>query len=440
MHASHAEHAPRDSQAREAVVRRVALASMLGTILEWYDFFLYGFTAARVFGKLFFPGYSSLAATLASFGTLAVGFVARPLGGVLFGHFGDRIGRKRMLVITISVMGGSSFLIGVLPGFEAIGIAAPVLLTLLRFLQGIGLGGEWGGAVLLAIEHAPARRQGFYGSLVQLGAGIGLALATSILMGSSALLDQHAFLEWGWRIPFLFSILLLAIGLYIRLRVEESPAFRRMQQSGNVIRMPIVELLREYPREIACTTALYLGGITVPFYTVWVFLIYYSTAILHLGRTQVLLGVVVNNVLLLAATLGGGAISDRVGRRAPYLTAVVVLALAAFPFFWIADRGDVHWVWLAMFLFGAPQWLAWGVLPALFAEYFPTNLRYTGISLGSQLATIIGGFVPLFATATLGKFGTWPVSVLVVVCEFLAILTLVRMKPGDSAVLSAEGA
>ncbi|HUI98871.1 MAG TPA: MFS transporter [Usitatibacter sp.] len=433
-------HAPGEWQ-DEGVVRKVAVASMLGTILEWYDFFLYGFTAALVFGKLFFPTYSALAATLASFGTLAVGFVARPLGGILFGHFGDRLGRKRMLVITISVMGGSSFLIGVLPGFEAVGIAAPVLLTLLRFLQGIGLGGEWGGAVLLAIEHSPSRKQGFYGSLVQLGAGIGLALATAILMGSSAFLDQRAFLAWGWRIPFLCSILLLAIGLYIRLKVEETPAFRRMQQSGNVIRVPIVALLRDYPREIACTTALYLGGITVPFYTVWVFLIYYSTAILHLGRTQVLLGVVINNVLLLAATLGGGAISDRIGRRAPYLASVVALALAAFPFFWVAGRGGVHWVWLAMFMFGAPQWLAWGVLPALFAEYFPTNLRYTGISLGSQLATIIGGFVPLFAAATLSKLGTWPVSMLVVVCEVFAIVTLVRMKPGGNvAALSAETA
>ncbi len=433
--------APRVWQDDEGVVRKVAIASMLGTILEWYDFFLYGFTAALVFGKLFFPTYSALSATLASFGTLAVGFIARPLGGILFGHFGDRLGRKRMLVITISVMGGSSFLIGTLPDFETIGIAAPILLTLLRFLQGIGLGGEWGGAVLLAIEHAPSRKQGFYGSLVQLGAGIGLALATSILMGSSALLDQRAFLEWGWRIPFLFSILLLAIGLYIRLKVEETPAFRRMQQSGTVIRVPIVALLRDYPREIACTTALYLGGITVPFYTVWVFLIYYSTAILHLGRTEVLLGVVINNVLLLAATLGGGALSDRIGRRPPFLASVVALALAAFPFFWVADRGGVHWVWLAMFMFGAPQWFAWGVLPALFAEHFPTNLRYTGISLGSQLATIIGGFVPLFATVAFTKFGTWPVSMLVVVCELLAIITLVRMRPTDSAaVLSAEGA
>jgi MFS family permease len=433
-------HAARESR-DEGVVRKVAIASMLGTILEWYDFFLYGFTAALVFGKLFFPTYSALAATLAAFGTLAVGFVARPLGGILFGHFGDRLGRKRMLVITISVMGGSSFLIGVLPGFDAIGLAAPVLLTLLRFLQGIGLGGEWGGAVLLAIEHSPRRKQGYYGSLVQLGAGIGLALATAILMGSSAFLDQRAFLAWGWRIPFLCSILLLAIGLYIRLKVEETPEFRRMQQSGNVIRMPIVALLRGYPREIACTTALYLGGITVPFYTVWVFLIYYSTAVLHFGRTEVLLGVVINNVLLLAATLGGGAISDRIGRRAPYLASVVALAVVAFPFFWVAGRGDVGWVWLAMFMFGAPQWLAWGVLPALFAEYFPTNLRYTGISLGSQLATIIGGFVPLFATATLAKFGTWPVSLLVVACEVLAIVTLIRMKPGESAAaLSAESA
>ncbi len=434
-------HVSRESKPDETVVRRVAFASMLGTILEWYDFFLYGFTAALVFGKLFFPTYSPLAGTLASFGTLAIGFVARPLGGILFGHFGDRLGRKRMLVITISVMGGASFLIGLLPGFDTIGIAAPVLLTLLRFLQGIGLGGEWGGAVLLAIEHSPRHRQGFYGSVVQLGAGIGLALATAILMGSSALLDQGAFLAWGWRIPFLASIVLLAVGLYIRLRVEETPAFRAMQQSGKVVRLPILELLRRHPREIASTTALYLGGITVPFYTVWVFLIYYATTVLHVGRTQVLLGVVINNVLLLAATLAGGALSDRVGRRLPFMASVTVLAIAAFPFFWVANQAQPHWIWVAMFMFGAPQWFAWGVLPALFAEYFPANLRYTGISLGSQLATIIGGFVPFFAAATLPTLGTWPVSTLVVVSELLAIVALVRMRAARvTAAIGAETA
>lgn len=416
------------SAANEAAVRRVAVASMLGTILEWYDFFLYGFAAALVFGKLFFPTYSALAGTLASFGTLAVGFVARPLGGILFGHFGDRIGRKATLIITISVMGGASFLIGVLPSFESVGVWAPILLTGLRFLQGIGLGGEWGGAVLLAIEHAPKRRAGFYGSIVQLGAGIGLALATAILFGSSLLLSQQAFMTWGWRVPFLASIVLLGIGLYIRLKVEESPAFKTMKQAGEVVPFPLGRVLREYPKEVVYTTALYLGGITVPFYTVWVFLTYYATSVLHVSRTAVLLGIVVTNVILLAATLYGGFISDRVGRRGPLLVGVTLFAILAFPFFWVANLGEVKWVWVAMFLFGAPQWFVWGLLPALFAEYFPTNLRFTGISLGSQMATIIGGFVPLFATVAINRVGTWPVSLLVIVCELFAIGALLGMR------------
>lgn len=416
------------SAANEAAVRRVAVASMLGTILEWYDFFLYGFAAALVFGKLFFPTYSALAGTLASFGTLAVGFVARPLGGILFGHFGDRIGRKATLIITISVMGGASFLIGVLPSFESVGVWAPILLTGLRFLQGIGLGGEWGGAVLLAIEHAPKRRAGFYGSIVQLGAGIGLALATAILFGSSLLLSQQAFMTWGWRVPFLASIVLLGIGLYIRLKVEESPAFKTMKQAGEVVPFPLGRVLREYPKEVVYTTALYLGGITVPFYTVWVFLTYYATSVLHVSRTAVLLAIVVTNVILLAATLYGGFISDRVGRRGPLLVGVTLFAILAFPFFWVANLGEVKWVWVAMFLFGAPQWFVWGLLPALFAEYFPTNLRFTGISLGSQMATIIGGFVPLFATVAINRVGTWPVSLLVIVCELFAIGALLGMR------------
>lgn len=419
----------------DAAVRRVAVASMLGTILEWYDFFLYGFTAALVFGTLFFPTYSALAGTLASFGTLAVGFVARPLGGILFGHFGDRIGRKATLIVTISVMGGASFLIGLLPPFASIGVWAPILLTVLRFLQGIGLGGEWGGAVLLAIEHAPEGRTGFYGSIVQLGAGIGLALATTILFGSSVLLDQQAFVNWGWRVPFLASIVLLGIGLYIRLRVEESPVFSRMKRAGEVVRFPLGKLIREFPKEVTYTTALYLGGITVPFYTVWVFLTYYATSLLHVSRTAVLLGIVVTNVVLLAATLFGGHLSDRVGRRVPLLIGIALFAILAFPFFWVANLGEAAWIWVAMLLFGAPQWFVWGILPALFAEYFPTNLRFTGISLGSQAATIIGGFVPLFATVAVNRVGTWPVSLLIIVCEVFALTALLGMKrswvPGD---------
>ncbi|HEX2654920.1 MAG TPA: MFS transporter, partial [Xanthobacteraceae bacterium] len=262
---------------------RVATASMAGTVLEWYDFFLYGFTAALVFGKLFFPTYSPLAGTLASFGTLAIGFVARPLGGILFGHFGDRIGRKTALVLTISIMGGSSFLIGLIPTYETIGIAAPVLLTLLRFMQGIALGGEWGGAVLMTLEYAPENKRGFYGSVVQLGAVLGLALATLILFIGS-MLPGDAFYTWGWRIPFLVSIVLLVVGLYIRLSVEETPAFQQVRAKGEVVKVPITEVLRHHLKQVLVTTALYLGGVTVPFYTVWVFLVYYSTSVVRIYR------------------------------------------------------------------------------------------------------------------------------------------------------------
>jgi MFS family permease len=397
-------------------------------VLEWYDFFLYGFTAALVFGKLFFPTYSPIAGTMASFGTFAVGFVARPLGGVLFGHFGDRLGRKAALILTISIMGGSSFLIGLIPTYGSIGIAAPILLTVLRFLQGIGLGGEWGGAVLMTLEYAPEKRRGFYGSIVQLGAVLGLALSVSILFIGSVL-PGNEFLVWGWRIPFLVSVVLLAVGLYIRLNVAETPAFKKIQQSGAIVRLPIAEVLRKSPVEIFATTALYLGGVTVPFYTVWVFLVYYSTAIVHVDRSMVLLGVAVVNVILLAATILGGLLSDRIGRRPMFFVGTLLMGLLAFPLFWMTAHGTAHWVWLAMLMFGTPFWFTWGILPSYFFDYFPAHVRYTGISLGSQAATIIGGLVPFFATAMLAHSGTWPVSALVVATEVLAIFAVVVLVP-----------
>jgi MHS family shikimate/dehydroshikimate transporter-like MFS transporter len=221
-------------KAGQLSVTRVATASMAGAVLEWYDFFLYGFAAALVFGKLFFPTYSPFAGTLASFGTFAVGFVARPLGGILFGHFGDRIGRKTALVMTISMMGGSSFLIGLIPSYGSIGVAAPILLVVLRFMQGIALGGEWGGSILMTLEYWPPLRRGFFGSVVQLGTAIGLTLATVILFAGSTL-PGSAFFVWGWRVPFLVSIVLLGVGLYIRLNVEETPAFKTIRAMGQVV-------------------------------------------------------------------------------------------------------------------------------------------------------------------------------------------------------------
>jgi MFS transporter, MHS family, shikimate and dehydroshikimate transport protein len=408
-----------NSQMKGVSLARVATASMSGTVLEWYDFFLYGFTAALVFGKQFFPTYSPLAGTLAAFGTLAVGFVARPIGGILFGHFGDRIGRKGALILTILIMGGSSFLIGLIPNYETIGIAAPIALTVLRFLQGIGLGGEWGGAVLMTLEYAPEQKRGFYGSVVQIGAVLGLALATLILLLGSLLSGQQ-FFAWGWRVPFLASIVLLFVGLYIRLTVEETPDFKRIRESGDLVKLPIGEVLRRRSREVLVTTLLYLGGITVPFYTIWVFLIYYSTAIVHINRTAVLLGVVINNFVLIAATVLGGLMSDRFGRRSMFLCGVLLMGILVYPLFWLTSLAQEHLLWLAMFIFGAPFWFVWGTLPAYFYEFFPAQVRYTGISVGSQAATIIGGLVPFFATALLPIAGIWPVILLVIVTCIIA--------------------
>ncbi|BAO93156.1 MFS transporter [Caballeronia cordobensis] len=411
---------------------RVSTASMVGTIMEWYDFFLYGFTAALVFGQLFFPSYSAVAGTLASFGTLAVGFVARPLGGVIFGHFGDRIGRKTMLITTLTLMGGATFAIGLLPTYSSIGIWSPILLTLCRFLQGIALGGEWGGAVLMAVEYSPANRRGFYGSIVQMGATIGLSAATAVLFAASYLLSKETFLAWGWRIPFLLSIVMLVSGLYIRMKVTETPAFRKVQAAGKIAKFPVVEVFQNHPGAVMYTAFIYLGAITVPFYTVWVFLTYYATSVLKLDRSMILLGVFIINVALTLLIVGAGALSDRIGRKKMFATGFLFLAAIAFPLFTIANLGTVGWIWLSMLLMAAPLWVMWGALPAYFTEIFPEQLRYTGISLGSQIATIVGGLVPLFATAVLPLYGTWPISVLIIFMEILGIGGLIALDRRQS--------
>lgn len=407
---------------------QVAVASMVGTVMEWYDFFLYVFVAALVFGPLFFPSYSTEAGALASFATLAVGYVSRPLGGVLCGHFGDRVGRKGMLIATLSLMGGATFAIGLLPTYNSIGIWAPILLTTCRFLQGVALGGEWGGAVLVAVEYAPSDRRGFFGGIVQTGATIGLALATAVLFAASYLLPKEAFLEWGWRVPFLVSIVMLISGLYIRLKITETPAFRKIQKEGAISKLPVRDVLRDHWKTVLCTALIYLAGINVPFYTVWGFLLYYGTAILKVDRSQLLLGVVVINLVLTYVVVLGGRLSDVKGRSYPFALGFTVITALAFPFFWMVETRDILWIWAAMLLLAGPFWLMWGAMPVYFAEVFPAQLRYTGISLGSQVATIIGGFVPLFATAMQPKFGTWPISAFLMTVEILGLIALMTLR------------
>jgi MHS family shikimate/dehydroshikimate transporter-like MFS transporter len=423
------EHLTQKDIQEDVSLRRVATASMAGTVLEWYDFFLYGFAAVLVFPELFFPAFDPLVSRLAALATFLVGFIARPLGGVVFGHFGDRIGRKAMLIITIAVMGGGSFLIGCVPTYQSIGVAAPILLVVLRFVQGLGLGGEWGGAVLMTVEYSPPDRKGFWGSIVQVGSPAGQALAVTVLFGASLLLSEDAFLSWGWRVPFLLSAVLLVLGLYIRLKIVETPAFRKIQQEATIVRLPIVEAIRRHPKALLRTLLTYVGGITVPFYITWVYLVGYLTMEVEVNRTSVLFGVVIANVLLIVATVAGGALSDRVGRRPVCIGSLLLVALFAFPTFWIADLGGPIAAFFAMLLLGFPVWFIWGALPAFFSELFPTQIRYSGMSLGAQAATIIGGLTPIYATAIVPAVGsTWPVSVFAIFWGLLGAATVYFTK------------
>ncbi|OBJ15091.1 MFS transporter [Mycobacterium sp. 1245801.1] len=397
-------------------MRRVALASLAGSVLEWYDFFLYGFAATLVFGPLFFPRASSTAGVLAALGTFAVGFVARPLGGVLFGHLGDRLGRKKMLVATLLIMGIPSFLIGLLPSYAAIGWAAPALLVLLRFLQGVGLGGEWAGAVLVVTETSPQHRSGFWGSLVQTGSAVGQGLATGSLFILASTLSEHSFVTWGWRVPFLFGLALGVVGLFIRLRVIESPEFTALRRSGELSPFPLREAVRQHGRTMLICFAVYLGGVTVPFFIETVFLTGYGTKTLGLPSSSVLLGIsAVHVTVFWALTVLGGWLADRYG--ADKVIRGGLLALLTLPaaglLAVLAASATLPSLLTTEVLIGAPLWVVWGALPKYLAESFPARVRYTGMSLSGQSSTIIGGLIPLLLTSVVAHYGgaLWPVAV-----------------------------
>jgi MHS family shikimate/dehydroshikimate transporter-like MFS transporter len=395
-------------------IRMVALASFAGTTIEWYDFFLYGTAAALVFNKVFFPTFAPLTGTLAAYGTYAVGFVARPLGGVIIGHFGDRIGRKSMLVLTLMLMGAATFLIGLLPTYDQIGLWAAVALVALRLVQGFGVGGEWGGAVLMAVEHAPPGSRGFYGSWPQIGVPAGLLLATGAFSLVS-LLPQDQFLSWGWRIPFLLSFVLVGVGLFIRLRILETPAFARMKETGGEARMPILVVLRQYPKQVLLAMGARVAE-NGSFYIYSVFSLTYATQYVGINRNVVL------NAIMFAAACDAvaipfyGALSDRIGRRPVYLFGATMTALLAFPFFWLIGTGQTSMVVLAMLavllLSHGPMYAAQA---AFLCELFGTRVRYSGASLGSQLASVVaGGLAPLIATALMAKHGRSAVALYVV--------------------------
>ena len=392
-------------------IRPVILASFIGTAIEWYDFFLYGTAAALVFNRLFFPNFDPMVGTLSAFGTFAVGFVARPIGGIVFGHFGDRIGRKAMLVYSLGIMGVATFLIGLLPTYDAIGVWAAIFLVILRFAQGIGVGGEWGGAVLMAVEHSPGGRRGLAGAWPQMGVPAGLFLSTVVFGLFSSQLSEAQFLSWGWRVPFLLSVAMVAVGLFIRLRIVETPAFIKVQEDARQEARPIVVAVRRYRRNMLLAMGMRVSENGL-FYIYTVFVLSYGPSALGLARDTMLWGVTLAALIGLVAIPFFGNLSDRVGRRPVYLFGAAFSFVYALPFFWLLETRSEPIIWLAIVLGVVLGHNAmYGPQAAYFSELFGSSVRYTGASMSYQLASVFaGGLAPFIATALLSSVGSHAVA------------------------------
>jgi metabolite-proton symporter len=409
------------SETQHGSVRIVALASLIGTTIEWYDFFLYGTAAALVFNRLFFPNSDPLMGTLYAFGTYAVGFFARPFGGIVIGHYGDKVGRKSMLVLTLVIMGVATFLIGLLPTYAQIGPWAAVALIVLRIAQGFGVGGEWGGAVLMAVEHAPPGKRGFYGSWPQTGVPAGLVLSTFVF-AMFARLPEDQFLSWGWRVPFLVSALLVGVGLLIRMRIVETPVFSKVKETATEVRQPIIEVLRSYPKEVLLAMGARFAE-NGAFYIYSVFVLVYATQQVKMPQQTVLNAMLFAAACELAAIPLYGALSDRLGRRPVYLFGAVMTAVLAFPLFMLLDTGSTTMVVLAMFLaFIFSHAAMYGPQAAFLSEMFGTRVRYSGASLGAQLSSVLaGGLSPFIATALLRSYGRTALALYLI---FMAAVTI----------------
>lgn len=408
-------------------LRRIVAASLIGTTIEWYDFFLYGSAAALVFNELFFPDSDPLVGTLLSFLTYAVGFAARPVGALVFGHYGDRLGRKKLLVLSLLMMGGATFAIGLLPTHATIGTAAPVLLTVLRLVQGFALGGEWGGAVLLVSEHGDARRRGFWASWPQTGAPAGQLLATGVLSLLTAVLSDAAFNSWGWRIPFLLSGVLVMVGLWIRLSVDESPVFKQAlaqaeSRKAKAEPLPLVAVMRYHWRDVLIAMGARMAE-NISYYVITAFILVYATTAADVSKQTALNAVLIASAVHFAVIPAWGALSDRIGRRPVYLLGAAGVGLWMFPFFMLIDTGRFGSLLLAVTVGLVLHGAMYAPQAAFFSEMFATRMRYSGASIGAQFASVAAGApAPLIATALLSEYdSSTPISLYVIAA---AVLTL----------------
>jgi metabolite-proton symporter len=406
---------------------KVATASLIGTAIEWYDFFIYGTAAALVFNKLFFTQMDPMTGTLAAFATYAVGFAARPLGGFVFGHYGDRIGRKKMLYLTLLIMGFATFCIGLLPTYNSVGIWSPILLIACRLCQGFALGGEWGGAVLMAVEHAPDNRRGFYGSWPQLGAPLGLVLGTMVFTAISTITNDATFMDWGWRVPFLVSIFLVVVGLYIRKRIAESPQFQKIKDAKQEVKMPIIESIKQHPKEIVLAMGARFAENGF-FYIYAVFVIMFATQALGMPRQTVLNGVMIAAFIESFTIPAFGLLSDKIGRRPVYIFGAVFSAVMSFPLFLMLGTKDASLTAIGITLGLAVGHAAmYGPQESFLSEMFGTKVRYSGVSLGYNLASIFAGALsPLIGTWLLMTFkpATWPISVYMICFALITVVAV----------------
>ncbi len=415
--------AAQGTAASPRTLRKVVFASLIGTTIEWYDFFLYGAAAALVFNRLFFPEADPLVGTMLAFATYALGFIARPLGGLVFGHYGDRIGRKKLLMVSLVLMGVATVLIGCLPTYSQVGVLAPLLLVFLRLVQGFAVGGEWGGAVLIVAEHGDAARRGFWASWPQAGVAAGNLLAAAVLGVMVAMLSEADFLAWGWRIPFLLSVVLIAVGWWVRTTVEESPAFAEVREDRQTRRLPAMDALRTRPRALLTGAGLRIAE-NISYYVITAFSITYITEVVGMSRQVALNAVLIGSAIQFLCIPAFGALSDRIGRRPVYAIGALGTGVWAFVFFFLLDSGVTTAVVIAIVVGLVLHAAMYGPQAAFLAEMFPTAIRYSGVSLAYQATSIVAGsLAPIIAIALLRETGSaHAVAVYVAIASAISLI------------------